>query len=117
MIADTAEELRAIALAAGDASGDFPALYARGTSRIGSAIAGGTFADGAALDHFATGFASYYLDAARGGQQRARCWRAAWDVATDRRLLIVQHLLIGINAHVNYDLARAVVAAADERGD
>jgi hypothetical protein len=38
-------------------------------------------------------------------------------VAGDPRLLIVQHLLLGINAHVNYDLPRAVVEAADERGD
>ena len=32
-------------------------------------------------------------------------------------MLIVQHLLLGINAHVNYDLPRAVVEIADERGD
>ena len=29
----------------------------------------------------------------------------------------MQHLLLGINAHVNYDLPRAVVEIADERGD
>jgi hypothetical protein len=38
-------------------------------------------------------------------------------VAGDPDLLIVQHLLLGINAHVNHDLALTVVAAADERGD
>ena len=32
-------------------------------------------------------------------------------------MLIVQHLLLGINAHVNYDLPRVVVELADERGD
>jgi hypothetical protein len=40
-----------------------------------------------------------------------------WNVGADPRLLIVQHLLLGINAHVNYDLPRAVVEVADERGD
>lgn len=117
MIVDTAAELRAIALGATDASGFFPALYSRVTSRIGTAVADGTFGDGPALDRFATRFASFYVDAVRDPADRPRSWTAAWDVATDQRLLIVQHLLLGINAHVNHDLALAVVAAADERGD
>src|SRR5688572_19697418 len=117
MIADTAAELRAIALAATDAGGFFPALYSRVTSRIGAAVADGTFADGSALDRFATRFATFYVDAFRDPSRRPRSWTAAWDVATDQQLLIVQHLLLGINAHVNHDLALAVVAAADERGD
>ena len=117
MILETAAELRAIALTASDASGFFPALYSRVTSRIGAAIADGTFADGPALDGFATRFATYYVDAHRDPSRRPRSWKAAWDVADDPNLLIVQHLLLGINAHVNHDLALAVVAAADERGD
>jgi hypothetical protein len=117
MISDTANDLRAAALAASDASGYFPALYSRVTARIGASIEAGTFADGPGLDRFATTFASYYVAAADDHLRGPRCWRACWDVAGDQRLLIVQHLLLGINAHVNYDLARAVVAVADERGD
>ncbi len=117
MIADTAKDLRAIALAATDASGYFAALYSRVTARIGASIAAGTFADGPKLDRFATQFASLYVDASRDASSRAGCWQASWNVAADPRMLIVQHLLLGINAHVNYDLPRAVVAAADERGD
>jgi hypothetical protein len=117
MIADTARDLRAIALAATDASGYFPALYSRVTTRIGASIAAGTFADGPRLDRFATGFASLYVDAMGEASGRSRCWQASCDAAVDGRLLIVQQLLLGINAHVNYDLPRAVVAAADERGD
>jgi hypothetical protein len=117
MISDTAKDLRAAALAAGDASGYFPALYSRVTTRIGDSIAAGTFADGPGLDRFATTFASHYVAAADDHPRSPRCWRASWDVAGDQRLLIVQHLLLGINAHVNYDLARAVVEVADERGD
>jgi hypothetical protein len=117
MIADTAAELRAIALSADDASGYFPALYSRVTSRIGSGIERGTFADGPGLDHFATRFASHYIAAADDHPRRPRCWQASWNVADDRRLLIIQHLLLGINAHVNYDLPRVVVELADQRGD
>ena len=35
----------------------------------------------------------------------------------EEKLLIVQHLLLGINAHVNHDLALAVVEMAAERGE
>jgi hypothetical protein len=117
MIADTAKELRAAAFAAGDASGYFPALYSRVTERIGTSIDDGAFQDGPGLDRFATRFASHYIAAAQNHAHGPRCWQASWNVATDHRLLIIQHLLIGINAHVNYDLPRAVVEVADERGD
>jgi hypothetical protein len=117
MIADTAKDLRAVALAAGDASGYFPALYSRVTARIGASIEKGTFADGPGIDRFATRFASHYVAAADDHLRGPRCWQACWNVAGDPRLLIVQHLLLGINAHVNYDLSRAVVEVADERGD
>jgi len=117
MIADTARDLRAAALAAGDASGYFPALYSVVTERIGASIKAGKFDDGPLLDRFATQFASHYLLAAHDHLQAAKCWQASWNVAGDQRLLIVQHLLLGINAHVNYDLPRAVVEIADERGD
>jgi hypothetical protein len=35
MIVDTAKDLRTVALAAGDASGYFPALYSRVTAMLG----------------------------------------------------------------------------------
>jgi len=117
MITDTARDLRAAALAANDCSGYFPALYSRVTTRIGESIGKGTFDDGQALDRFATRFASHYVAAAHDRPRSAKSWQACWNVAGDRRLLIVQHLLLGINAHVNYDLPRVVVELADERGD
>ncbi len=117
MIADTAKDLRAAALAAGDASGYFPALYSRVTARIGASVEDGTFADGPGIDRFATGFASHYVAAAVDHVRGPSCWQACWNVAGDQGVLIVQHLLLGINAHVNYDLPRAVVEVADERGD
>ncbi|MBW3575837.1 MAG: hypothetical protein KY450_13520 [Actinobacteria bacterium] len=115
-IGDAAADLRRIARDAGDASGYFPALYARVTGRLADAIARSEFADGPGMDRFASTFASYYLRAATGGVVRPRCWQACWDVAGAPGLLIVQHLLLGINAHVNHDLALAVVDVADERG-
>ena len=115
-IADTAAELRAIAREADDATGYFPALYSRVTARIAESIAAGRFDDGPRMERFATTFASYYVRAFRNDIPRPRCWQATWDVAGDGALLIVQHLLLGINAHVNHDLPLAVVDVARGAG-
>ena len=117
MLADTIEQLRAVALAADDGSGHFPAMYARVTQRIDRDAAVGKFADGEGAIRFARAFAEWYLRPRGGVEPIPDAWRAAWDVAGDRRLLIVQHLLLGINAHVNHDLPQVVVELADERGD
>ena len=95
----------------------FPALYARVTARIGRSILDGRFERPEQMELFAARFAAYYIEAWRGRFTMPRCWRAAADVAGKRELLIVQHLLLGINAHVNHDLPLAVVAAADVRGN
>lgn len=116
-LADTIERLRADALAADDASGHFPAMYARVTAAVERAAGGGRFGDGEGMLAFAAAFAEWYLGPRAGTAVVPGCWRAAWDVADDRRLLIVQHLLLGINAHVNHDLPQVVVQLADVRGD
>jgi Family of unknown function (DUF5995) len=114
MLTTTVEELRAIALAAPDASGYFPAMYARVTDRIQVAAASGRFDDPARMERFATAFASWFLRARGGEGTVSACWRAAFDVAGDPHLMIVQNLLLGINAHVNFDLPQVVVELAPE---
>jgi Family of unknown function (DUF5995) len=113
----TADQLRSAALASTDAAGYFAAMYALVTDHIATSIENGRFEDGERMDRFATTFAAYYTRAREAEGQRPRCWQACWDVATDADLLIVQHLLLGINAHVNYDLALAVVEVAGPGGD
>ncbi len=117
MIRETAAELRTIAQSSRDASGYFPALYSRVTTQIAVSIERGEFADGNRMNVFATDFASRYIRAWRREIPRPRCWQATWDVAGDRNLLIVQHLLLGINAHVNYDLPQSVATVARQTGD
>jgi hypothetical protein len=116
-ISATASELRGIALDSTDARGYFAAMYARVTARIAAAIDSDRFTDGPRMDEFATAFANYYVHALRGTVPAPRCWQASWDVAGDHKLLIVQHLLLGINAHVNHDLALTVVEVAGIRGE
>jgi hypothetical protein len=113
----TIDELRAVASASDDASGYFPAMYARVTGRVEQAAADGRVGDGAQMERFARMFAEQYLAPRRGELPMPGSWQAAADVAGDRRLLISQHLLLGINAHINFDLPQVVVDIADETGD
>jgi hypothetical protein len=65
---------------------------------------------------FARTFAVRYLVPRSGQPPVPGCWQAAWDVCADGHLLIIQHLLLGVNAHVNHDLPLVVVDLAAERG-
>jgi len=113
----TIDELRAVAVAADDASGYFPAMYARITSEVETAAAAGRFANGPRMEAFARAFAAWYPPLRHDGAPVPGCWRAAFDVAGDQRLMIVQHLLLGINAHVNHDLPQVVVQSAPPGSD
>lgn len=110
------DDLQDVALAATDAAGYFPALYVRVTSDIAAGVAAGRFEDGARMEALVEAFAGYYLRARRAAVPVPRCWQATWDVAGDGDLLIAQHLLLGANAHVNHDLAQAVVDVARDHG-
>ncbi|WP_089102495.1 DUF5995 family protein [Streptomyces hyaluromycini] len=95
---------------AGDRAGYFAALYRQVTVEIRTAIHSGLFEDGARMDRFDTLFGNRYFDAYdawrrnRGGP---RCWRETFGLLADADTIIVQHLLLGVNAHVNLDLAIA----------
>jgi hypothetical protein len=93
--------------------GYFPALYRRVTRAVKAGIAAGRFEDGTRMERLDVVFANRYLTAYedwRGGRPVTRCWALAFNagVRTDR--IITQHLLLGMNAHINLDLA---VAAAE----
>ena len=110
---DTLEALRAAALGSADAGGYFPALYARATRRVIDDAVAGRFVDGPRMATFVARFAGRYHDARADPSTAARCWQGSFDVAGDASLLIVQHLLLGINAHVNFDLPQTVVGLVD----
>ena len=116
-LAQTLEQLRGLARQSPDAAGYFPAMYAHVTASVQQRLVSGQFADPARMAALTTTFADLYLQAARDRRGAPGCWRASWAVAGDRDLLIAQHLLLGINAHVNHDLPQAVVAEAARTGD
>ena len=93
--------------------GYFPALYRRVTEHVKDGISAGRFEDGARMERLDVAFANRYLeawDAWRDGDQVTACWRVAFEAGGRWRPVIVQHLLAGMNAHINLDLAIAAAA-------
>lgn len=99
-----------VARRATDAAGYFPAMYARVTANVGERMARGEFDDDTRMERFVDAFAQRYLHSL--ATPGPRCWAVAAEAAPEAKMLVVQHLLLGINAHVNFDLPQTVVALA-----
>jgi hypothetical protein len=98
--------------------GYFAVLYRDVTVKVKEGIGDGSFEDGARMERLDVAFASRYLDALhayRRGEEMSRCWRAAFRAADRWPPIVLQHLLLGINAHINLDLG--VAAAVTSRGE
>lgn len=96
-----------------DPHGIFVALYRQMTVRVRDGIRDGLFDDGERMDRFDTLFANrYFLARDRWAQREAptKSWRVAFLGAQDCDAIALQHMLLGVNAHINLDLA---IAAAD----
>lgn len=106
------------ATGAGDRVGYFASLYRQVTVEIRKAIHAGQFEDGPRMDRFDTLFGNRYFDAYdawRRDRSGPRCWRETFGLLDDADTVIVQHLILGVNAHINLDLA--VAAAQTSPGE
>jgi hypothetical protein len=93
--------------------GFFTVLYRNVTLKVKEGINSGFFEDGARIERLDVTFANRYLAALesfRLGEQPSKCWLVSFEAALTRQPLILQHLLLGINAHINFDLG---IAAAE----
>jgi len=98
--------------------GFFAALYRKVTIRVRDAIAGGFFEDGPRMEALDVRFANRYLVALanhRDGQPVTRSWNRAFEASQDWWPIVLQHLLLGMNAHINLDLC--IAAARTAPGD
>jgi hypothetical protein len=90
--------------------GFFAALYRQVTIKVKDDIASGRFDDGARMERLDVIFANRYIETVqrfRLGEPVSKSWQVAFEAATSWRFLILQHLLLGINAHINLDLGAA----------
>jgi hypothetical protein len=98
--------------------GFFAALYRQVTLEVQRGIERGVFDNGPRMDRFDTVFANRFfaaLDAFQSGGTPTRSWRVAFTVMEQPQEIILQDLLVGINAHINLDLgiAAAQIAPGD----
>jgi len=95
--------------------GYFASLYRRVTQTVKDDIAAGKFQNGPLVEQLDVVFANRYLDALKqfqSGQAPTQSWQVAFRAASDPLPLIVQQILVGINAHINLDLGIATAAVA-----
>jgi hypothetical protein len=88
----------------------FHATYLRTTKAVGEEIERGGFADNAWLERWDLVFAELYRQAL-ASKSPPRPWHVAFDAAHHRvDLPPLRHVLLGMNAHINYDLPQALLA-------
>lgn len=95
--------------------GYFAVLYRNVTARVQQAMAAGRFEDAARMERLDVLFAQRYLQAIEQywrGEAPSQSWAVTFNAARLWPLIILQHLLLGINAHINLDLAIAAAETA-----
>lgn len=105
-------------LDAGDGVGHFNRMYLQVTELVGERLREGFFVDDRFIERLDIVFAHLYLDAVEGdrkGRALPQCWEP---VFTSRSLPLVpiQFAVAGMNAHINHDLAVAVVTTCRQLG-
>lgn len=93
--------------------GYFAVLYKLMTEAVQEGIAKNVFEDGKKMERLDVIFANRYLDAWEAYTTKKPCtnaWCAALDACESNDLIVLQHLILGINTHINLDLG---IAAAE----
>jgi hypothetical protein len=105
--------------AAGDQRQYFHATYQRTTIAVAEELKHGGFADPEWVERWDVVFADLYLDALEAvlaGREPSRPWAIAFGAPAG--LPALRHVLLGMNAHINYDLPQALIAViTDEQFD
>jgi hypothetical protein len=99
--------------AASDRRAAFLNCYLLMTRNMPAAVAAGEFIDQGWVHALLHRFADYYFDALeayeQGDADTSAVWRTAHNATRDPQTHILQNMLLGINAHINYDLVLTLV--------
>ncbi|MBL7720305.1 MAG: hypothetical protein JNL72_15820 [Flavipsychrobacter sp.] len=93
-------------------AGYFAALYHRVTCRVKEGIVNGEFEDNPRMEVLDVLFANRYIAAWhewRSGKKPTGSWQVAFGASGSWNTILLQHLFLGINAHINLDLGIASV--------
>ncbi|MGZ4214520.1 MAG: DUF5995 family protein [Solirubrobacteraceae bacterium] len=108
----------ATALAVTDGVSRFNHLYLEVTQAVDTGAQAAAFEDPAFLKALDVSFAGLYfdaLDAAAAGSPLPRCWAPLFEARSDAHIAPIQFALAGMNAHINHDLALALVSTCVAR--
>jgi hypothetical protein len=97
--------------------GYFAALYRKVTKQVREDIHRGRFDDAERMERFDVIFANRYLQAlidVRKGHPPSQVWAFSFQHSESYWPIVLQHLLLGMNAHINLDLG--IAAAQTMRG-
>jgi Family of unknown function (DUF5995) len=103
--------------ARGDPGRYFLATYLRTTRAVKEELERGGFRDTAWVERWDVAFADLYLDAlevAEAGRRPPEPWAVAFAAGEQDRFPPLRHVLLGMNAHINYDLAQSLLAVISE---
>jgi Family of unknown function (DUF5995) len=105
------QELLDDVTAAGDPARHFLGTYLRTTRAVNAAIDAGRFEDPDWVTRWDVDFAGLYLDALDAHRRDPATPPAPWRAAfrTDPAARPEAHVLLGMNAHINYDLPQSLV--------
>lgn len=95
--------------------GYFAVLYRKVTINVKDGIINNRFEDNNRMEKLDVIFANRYFKAYfdyKENKTISKCWRISFK-AIEKNHLVLQHLLTGINAHINLDLSIATVETVD----
>ncbi|NMM47494.1 DUF5995 family protein [Marinigracilibium pacificum] len=93
-----------------DPKGYFAVLYKKVTARVGQEILNGNFDDGERMEKLDVIFALRYITAYYNWKNKnliSESWKSSFQLSTSDDITVLQHILSGINAHINLDLGIA----------
>lgn len=91
----------------------FHGAYLRSTKAVLADAESGKFADNDWARRWGLAFARLYMDAFTAwevGEPAPSAWQVAFDASRNPDISPLRHSLLGINAHINYDLPQALLA-------
>lgn len=97
--------------------GYFAALYQKVTISVKQKLTQDYFDDPQRMERLDVIFANRYLAAYanyREGKPVSASWEKAFSLSNDSGLIVLQHLLLGMNAHINLDLGIAAAEISTE---
>lgn len=95
----------------------FHGLYLRNTRAVKAEIDRGGFLDVEWVERWDVAFANRYLDALEEWERTGTSpgpWQLAFEAARDSAIPPLRHQLVGLNAHLNFDLPQALLAVMSD---